>query len=197
MNTVFCLVYLECSTRTRNIDTALVGPIISSTRESAIDAVFGYVKNRINDGLSDVFDNYVESSSEFEELGINGTWDLINNDYDEKLALVNYYFDSVDEDDMHSYYEIKELPTSSFIEQLQDADAIEIDGNFVRNFNLLTPEDVAGGDLGSYVEAHYADNELDIQYEFNLEQVKGAYFDPNARCWNVDGHYVNLVKFAK
>lgn len=197
MNTVFCLVYLECSTRTRNIETSLIGPVVSSTRESAIDTIFGYVKNRVNDGLRDVFDDYVESSSKFEELGENDIWDLINNDYDEKLALVDYYFDSVDEDDMYSYYEIKELPTSSFVEQLQDADAMEIDGNFVRNFNLLTPEDVAGGDLSSYVEAHYSDNELDLQYEFNLEQVKGAYFDSTARCWNVDGHHVTLVKFAK
>jgi hypothetical protein len=121
----------------------------------------------------------------------------IKEDSHQKLALIEHYFEFMKDDLCHSGFSIDELPTSSFIEKLETANAIEIDGNFIRHFNVLSSDEVVSDDLDVYLNAYFISNVFTkIEYEFSYNEVMDAYFEVDKKTWRISGHDVTLVHFS-
>ena len=195
MNTSFSLTYLECAHSTVDILEELKGnTTLYSSYESALDALFMYVRDRLSDGLEDVFEDYMNSHEELEGFSFKEAMGFILNNFDEKEKLVDYYFNSMKSDNNHAEYSIKELPTESLIDQLILADAVEIDGNFIRHFNLPSPEDYSdnllNNDLSSFFECELVDDEYkNIKYNFSVEALNDAVYCPVTKVWKVSGEF--------
>jgi hypothetical protein len=93
-------------------------------------------------------------------------------------------------------YAIKEVPTKSFIEAVWDADAIEINGNFIRHFNIET--NIHKKAEGQFIEASMIDDDFnELNYEITYDQAMAAKYDNATGCWSVGGHDVVLYVFKK
>jgi hypothetical protein len=196
MNTSFSLIYFECEKSISDLNNAIIGPELFSSRSAAIDKLFMYVEGRLTNGLEDVLDDYIDSN---EDLSNNDDIDVmayIKEDSQQKLALIEHYFEFMKDDICHAGFSIEELPTSSFIEKLETANAIEIDGNFIRHFNVLS-SDEGGDDLEMYFDATFVDDDYaKFEYEFSLDEVMDAHFNADKKTWRVSGHDVTLVHFS-
>ena len=201
MKTSFSLTYVECSKSTSNILDSIVGPVLFATHESAVDALFLYVRSRLSDGLEDVFEGYIENSDTLSTYSANDAMGYVLNDFDEKVNLIDYYFGFMSDDSSHSSYSITELPTVSLIDQIIDADAIEIDGDFIRSFSLPCPEEYSNNllqnDLSVFLEAEFTDAELNLfEFCFSVEELTNANYDPVTKVWKVGEFDVLPIKFA-
>jgi len=194
MDTVFSLFYYECSKQATDLNKVIIGPQLFTYKNTAIERLYDYVKDRLTDGLEVVMKEYVEDHQlKYDPLT---PFDYIENHVD-MLELCEYFFDFMECDDMHAGFSITELPRSTFQEELNNADAIEIDGNFIRYFNVATPEDLADGDFEIYFDAQIVDNEFNnYKYDFSLENVKNATYDCGRKLWLIKGNEVKLFNIS-
>lgn len=202
MKTSFSLTYVECAKSTSNILDSIVGPVLFATHESAVDALFLYVRSRLlSDGLEEVFKEYIASSDTLSDYNANDAMGYILSDFDEKASLIDYYFDFMSGHSNHSSYSITELPIVSLIDQIIDADAIEIDGKFIRSFNLPSPEEYSDNllqnDLSVLLDAEFVDAELNLfEFSFSVEELTSASYDPVTKVWKVGEFDVLPIKFV-
>jgi hypothetical protein len=197
MNTSFSLIYFECQKSISDLNNAIIGPELFSSRSAAIDTLFLHVERRFKNGIGEILESYIDSN---EYLSNNDDIDVmayIKEDSHQKLALIEHYFEFMKDDLCHSGFSIDELPTSSFIEKLETANAIEIDGNFIRHFNVLSSDEVVSDDLDVYLNAYFISNVFTkIEYEFSYNEVMDAYFEVDKKTWRISGHDVTLVHFS-
>ena len=190
MKTVFSLMYFECPTGTENMLEAIVGPFLFQTETAAVNKLFMYVKDRITgDNLEEIVEGFL---GEHQDVALDSLNDIESNNAHKK-AFVDYYFKVSNADEgMNVEYAIVELPVSSFVEELNISDAIEIDANFIRHFNVLSPDEESNEVSNMYLEA----NAGAFQYSFSLDDVMNATYCIERKIWGVGGCDVTLVKFA-
>lgn len=207
MNTTFSLVYFECCKSASDVLKVINGPFLFESKESAQDKLLGYVRNRIAEAYPDALAENV------------GTWGVDLFDYkdgsdepmttDEAYALllgeketitfdvlVDWFSEITNDESMYFGYKIEELPIASFIEELNKADAIEIDGNFIRHFNL-TPDEELEDEDGVLLDASVVSGDMDkYEYYVSVAEAEEATYDSQQKLWKVKGLDVRLIKFA-
>lgn len=190
MKTAYSLIYFECQTGTASMLDAIIGPVLFQSETAAISQLFTYVKSRV---VGDDFDEMVEDFAKDVGLSLVDVFEGIEATIEFKKAFVDHYFKvQNEEEDMTVEYAIKELATSSFSEELNSADAIEIDGNFVRHFNVLSSDEECEEANEMYLEARTGD----FEYAFSLDDVMNATYCIERKVWVVKGCNVTLIKFA-
>jgi hypothetical protein len=204
MQTSFSLIYFEGPKTVSDLTSIITGPELFSSRSAAIDKLFLHIENPLIKGLEDVLQEYIEGH----DLLSNDTDPMTNLAYikandEEKLIFVEYYFNYMQDDLWHAGFSIEELPTSSFFEQLERANAIEIDGQFIRYFSLTSVDDLAGNDMEAELheqlifESEIWDDDMNKHvFEFTYGDVMNAYYCSNRKAWRVKNHDVTLIKFS-
>jgi len=211
MNTVFSLIYFECEKSPFNLSSAIVRPELFSSHSAALDKLFLYVENRLTDGLEDLFYQYIENNEALMDVleqyvlenndSLN-VMDYIRSNKVEKWSLISFYFEQMNDELCHAEFRIEELPASSLLEQILGADALEIDDNFIRHFNILNsddetdyPEDMPPTKESVYIEASYvSDDYVMFEYEFTREEIMNATYDINRKHWVIKNEFEYFVK---
>ena len=90
MDTAFSLVYYECEKQIFNLSDAIIGPELFGSKQAAIDKLFKYVENRLSDGLSDVFDLYLEGTERVDGLFDNDLTEYFLENEGEKIEIIKF-----------------------------------------------------------------------------------------------------------
>lgn len=207
MKTTFSLVFFECCKNVSDLINITNGPFLFNSKESAQEKLLDYVRNRIAEAYPDLLAedagtwgvdlfNYTDDSDE--AMSADEAYALLLNEK-EKLTfdvLVNWFSGIANDEDMYFGYKIEELPTTSFIEELNNADAIEIDDNFIRYFNL-TPDEQLESEDSILLDASLVDDDLNrFEYYISSTEAKNATYNSQQQCWEVIGLNIRLIKFA-
>lgn len=166
------------------------GPFCFSGAQALQSHLLNYVQNRIVEAYLDLF------LDDFSEQLSLSTMEVGDPDANEIFLLMQSNQDVLDFDCIISWYQqvteggfeykITEQPTSSFLESFCSANAIEVDGYFVRNIDtpslanaIASPQttvfnfsDIEGFDCGR-------------NPELTLEQALAATYDLNNKVWVV------------
>jgi hypothetical protein len=203
LQTTFSLIYFECAKSILTLSNAIIGPKLFTSRAAAIDKLFLYIEGRLTDGFEDLLEQYIESNEALINSVDLDVMEHIRANSSEQLALIEYYFKYMQDDLCHAGFSIDELPTSSFVEQLERANAIEIDGQFIRYFSLTSLEHLADQDIAAQfneqllLESEVWDDDMNKHvFEFTYGQAMDAYYDTNNMMWRVNGHSVTLITFS-
>lgn len=207
MNTTFSLVYFECCKNSSDLLSVTNGPFLFESRESAEEKLLSHIRNRFAEAYADILlegaDNYgvdvFNYTNDDEEPITSDEVHAILLGEEEKLnfdVLVNWFSDISNDEDMYFGYKIEELPTTSFIEELKKSDAIEIDGNFIRHFNL-TPDEELEDEDSILLDASVVNDDMDkYEYYISVDEAEAASYDPNLKTWQVGEVDICLIKFA-
>lgn len=207
MNTTFSLVYFECCKNASNLLNVTNGPFLFESKESAQEKLLDYIRNRIAeaypDALADIAEDcdidlsdYTDDSDE--PMTTDEAYALLLGEK-EKLSfnfLVDWFSEIANDDDMYFGHKIEELPTTSFTEELNKANAIEINGTFIRHFHL-TPDEELEDDDSILLDMSVIDDDMKkYEYYVSITEAKEATYDPQQKCWKVGELDICPVKFA-
>ena len=149
-----------------------------------------YLANKIINNYLDAFSSRFNLEDRSEQAAAS----LLNTL--QPKTVIEFYQWLAKEKGIQFEYEIKEVPTKSFIEAVWDADAIEVNGNFIRHFNIET--NIHKKAEGQYIEASMIDDDFnELNFEFSYDQAMAAEYDNATGCWSVGGHDVVLYVFKK
>ena len=207
MNTTFSLVYFECCKNASNLLNVTNGPFLFESKESAQEKLLDYIRNRIAeaypDALADIAEGCDIDLSDYTDVDdqtmtAKEAYALLVGEK-EKLSfnfLVDWFSEIANDEDMYFGYKIDELPTASFIEELNKTDVIEIDGNFIRHFHL-TPDEELEDDDSILLDVSVVDDDMEkYEYYVSITEAKEATYDPQQKCWKVGELDICLMKFA-
>lgn len=196
MNTVFSLVYTgSCKTATNPINS-IKGPFLFQSLSAAQDALLVYIRHRFAETYADLLVEQVESFGVDLSIYFGVSEDYLTSDEaffmlmseKEKLnfdVLSRWLKDIDNDEDIIFDFKIEELPTISFIEQAEKADAVEINGNFIRHFNVfpaLKIEDV----FSTFLDASMVnDDHDDVRYDISLSEAQNATYCTQSKSWTV------------
>ncbi|MCU7556088.1 hypothetical protein OCL06_15965 [Alteromonas sp. ASW11-19] len=206
MNTVFSLVYFEASKKASNLLNVTNGPSLYQSEREAQAALLAYIRNRLAEAYTDLL------AEEAASYGVNIMQYTDNNDEPmtsdeafhmlmcekEKLnfsVLTAWFRDVANDDEMYFDFKIEELPTTSFIELATSADAIEVDGNFIRHFHVVSADELED-DHSIYIEASMVDDDLNkYDYDISLSEAQNATYCPVKKLWTVGELDVSFICF--
>jgi len=183
MKKIFSLTWIDQSKSTFNPSLLMEAQIFSS-KEAAIDSLFYYVLGRIKEGAWDAEDC------------------MVSGDFYEKEKIIDYYFNFSSDNETYASYSICEQSTTSFMEALDNSDAIEIDGNFIRHFTVASSDEIAQSDEERkdvcIFDASIVDDGFNhINYAFNYHEAMNAKYKPSINGWAVGDMDVVLINFEK
>lgn len=205
MKTVFSLVYFDCQLPSNNPLKDAIGPILFESKDEAELFVLNRVVERITESHADYFVNMVEEAGadtsgfkndgepfEFQELM---SFIYADNEFDSK-RVIDWFLEFHNDEETFFDFKIEELATKSFLEELGTADAIEIDGNFIRHFNLTSDGELESLD-DIYLDASMVDDDCNLlEFSVTISEAQDAAYDAEARCWKVGDLDISVFKFA-
>ena len=207
MNTTFSLVYFECCKKASNLINLTNGPFLFESEDSAKEKLLSHIRNRFAEAYADILSEGAEdygvdifnyTNDDDEPMTTDEAYEMLLEEK-EKLTfdvLVDWFGGIANDEDMYFGYKIEELPTSTFIEELNKADAIEIDGNFIRHFNL-TPNEELEDEESILLEASLVDDDMDkYEYYISVNEAEEATYNFQQKCWKVGEFDICLIKFA-
>jgi hypothetical protein len=198
MKTSFCMIYFEVGMSVANFAKSIVGPKLFLTQEAAVDELFDYVENQIFDGREDVLESMgdIECRDDVERFMKEAKSSL-----DGKMSLIEHYFSYMKDDRNQTGFLIKEVPTASFIESISRADAVEINGDFIRHFEVKSRDSdgVCDGSEPFFDVTLVVDGYSETHYEFTLDDAKNATYDIEREFWIVgkDELEILVINFDK
>jgi len=107
-------------------------------------------------------------------------------------TIVEWYSSIANNSDNYFSYKIKTVPTSSFMEQLDEASSVCIDGNFIFNISkadLSTLEEFSDIVLDCSFTSDHGDL---YEYEITLEEANNAQYDSKLNAWITNGLAINF-----
>lgn len=207
MNTLISLVFFDCPKDNSNPLSDMNGPLLFQSYSAAQDYLMAYLRRRIAN-------HYVDQLAEDA-----GTWGIDLFDYTDDtednpmtseeafnllmgeqetlfFELLTSWYKTVTQGEARYFdYKITEVPTASFTEELHQADAIEVHGNFIRHFHL-TPEEDINSDDDILLDATLTTEDMDkLEYYVSVHEANTATFDSTNNCWNVGDLNIRLVQF--
>mgnify|MGYP006420678055 CR=1 FL=1 len=142
MNTAFTLIYYDFPKSTNNLSAGINGPILLQSFDDAINNLFAYVEKRMNENLVSLFDTFFENTPINSDSTFDDTLDYLRElSTDHKKTFIDDYFKYASDEETYAGYSIDHLPVGTLVDDLGKADAIEIDGNFIRYFHFELDED--------------------------------------------------------
>jgi hypothetical protein len=205
MKTSFSLVYIQTSKNTTNFFKSIVGPQLFENKDAAIDQIYEYIspdivathfKNLIKDfkelGIQEIVINKID----VEETLVQVKKALFEASTESKIKIINWYALTLNNEDMYFQWEIVEVPHKSFKEQIDKADSICIDGNFVRHFNLACIDSIENKE-NEYFEASMVNDDFnELNWSVSLDDVNRATYNEVSRLWNVGSLEIETINFA-
>jgi len=202
-NTAISLIYCDSDVekgigRLSNVN----GPFCFSEKQALRAHLLNYVQNRVAEAYTDLFlSDFSEklsiSETEVDGLSANEVFLLLQSNQDvlDFDCLISWY-QRVTEGGFE--YKIIEQPTASFLESFCSADAIEVDGYFVRNIEKPS----LAGALASPQSTIFDFSEIEgfdcgVNSELTLEQALGATYDLENNVWVVGDLWVQCFSVKK
>lgn len=110
-------------------------------------------------------------------------------------ALVPWYSELANDEQVYFGYKLEQLPTSSFIELVHEADAIEINYDFFRHFHIASVDEM-DSDTSIFIDAITC-NEDDEKFEYyiSLSEAQNATYCFKTNTFLVGDLNVVLVDF--
>ncbi|MEF1335600.1 hypothetical protein REH81_02230, partial [Vibrio rotiferianus] len=94
-------------------------------------------------------------------------------------------------------HKIEEKPIFSFLEQMHMADAVEIDDNFIRNFNVTSVDDYDNLNDQTVMDAEMVNDEYDkLEYVITYDEAMNAYYNAQLGSWQVGELSVKFYKVS-
>lgn len=208
MKTSYSLIIVDCEHASRNIMGNVYGPFLFGSKIEAQSRLLSYIKSRMIDShlslLSELALEYLIDPSDYTD---GTTFTMTpeqalrmfseNEDTLTPELLSDWYSNLTNDDECYFAFDIKQVPTTSLMEQLHCADAIEIDGNFIRHFSLASPDDCTS-DNDELLDASFgAGDYKECEYSFTKSEIENALYDEALNAWSVVGLHITCISFAK
>ena len=195
MNTTFSLVYFNCHKNTSNLLSALNGPFLFDSLEAAQEKLSDYIRNRIADKYPDAIGQYAETcgvdlfgftDDQHDPISTHEVYLCLveHKDFFTLKRLVDWYSDTSSHEGIYFSYKIEEMPTTSFLEELRKANAIEIEGNVIKDVDVTPIEKSA--DTGVLMQVPLIDTNMDAhEHKITLPDAQNATYDVQHKHWIV------------
>lgn len=194
MKTVFSLLHTSLTERSGDPLQNVVGPLLFQSSNAARDALLSSLRTHLSrfhpelvaiqsEALGVDLSNY--SDDDGEQLRDSEALYLLSSE--ESTITLDALCDWVNKARSGTpfSFRIQEVPVSSFIEMAMDADAIEIDGNFIRNFSLASPDELAL-DHSAFLDASMVDDDfVRLEFSISLGDAQNATYCSSSKSWNV------------
>jgi hypothetical protein len=207
MKTTFSLVYFDCNKNVSDLLSATNGPFLFNSKEAAQERLADHVRNRIAEEYPDTIGMYAQSCgvdlfgfTEDRHDPISPAevyYCLIEQkDFFNVKCLVDWYKKTTDSEGLYFEYKIEETPTTSFVELLCQADAIEIDGVFISSFDIVPIAKLA--ESSGFIMEACLDNDPVSPHRYRIvyHEAQEATYDVQEKRWRVGSLDVRLITFA-
>jgi hypothetical protein len=207
MNSVYALVYFEACIGTPNLVNVTNGPFLFQTEQAAQEALLVYIRNRFVEAYIDelaegVAAHDVDICEYTEDNDSPMTVDEAHNMLMHEQAKLNFntlvpwYSEIANDEQVYFGYKLEQLPTSSFIELVHEADAIEINYDFFRHFHI-TSVDELDSDTSIFIDAADCNEDGEkFEYYISLTEAQNATYCFMTNTWLVGDLNVVLVNYA-
>ena len=193
---------------TNPIET-MKGPLSFGDESEAIEVLFHHAKNRIADSYSELFSEDADSNN-IDILQYTSDDDTpitrdeviiaIESEYSDPASrknLIDWYSGVVADSDGYFAYKIEEKPIHGFLEQMHMADAVEIDGKFIRHFNVESVDNYDNLNDQTVMDASMVDDEYNhFEYEILYNEAIDAYYNAQLGSWQVGELSVKFYKVS-
>jgi hypothetical protein len=203
MNTTFSLVYFECTKNPTNILEVTNGPYLFESEKAAEERLLEYIRNRIAEAF---LDSFLEELTELEVVGIEfdvseeldseSAYSLMkkNADIFSFEFLVNRFNEWANDDDMFFGYKIEEVPTSSFSEEIMNADAVFINEQLFDSLSLASQDD---NEFDMLFSVSGVTKELcRVEYDISMSDAYDATYESKERVWLVGNLKIRPVSLS-
>ncbi|AIW22355.1 MULTISPECIES: hypothetical protein [Vibrio] len=193
---------------TNPIET-MKGPLSFGSELEAVEVLFHHVKNRIADSYAELFAESADSNNidilqytSDDDVAITRDEVIIAveseySDSDSWANLIDWYSSVVEDCDGYFAYKIEVKPVHSFLEQMRMADAVEIDDNFVRHFNVTSVDDYDNLNDQAVMEAEMVDGDYKQNvYSVNYDEAMNAYYNAQLGAWQVGELSIKFFKVS-
>lgn len=193
---------------TNPIET-MKGPFSFAHESEAIAVLFHHAKNRIADSYAELFAEDADSNN-IDILQYTSDDDTpitrdevivaIESEFSDPESyekLICWYAGVVADCDGYFAHKIEEKPVYSFLEQMHMADAVEIDDNFIRHFNVTSVDDYDNLNDQTVMEAEMVNDEYDkLEYLVTYDEAMNAYYNAQLGSWQVGELSVKFYKVS-
>ncbi len=203
MKKVFSLTYVECTkSGLNNVLDAVCGPYLSCHKATAESRLVSYIRHRAIDAFPDMVFELAETL----DIAVDADIDTNSSEEAEALlaehahlftfeVLASWFTELANDDGMYFGYEIKELPTTSLIEQLENADVVMVDGQIFTQFSISTSNTCVDEQIlieGEFITPDHARK----GFEFTREEVEDAVYSEARQSWVINNQRVEIKQFV-
>lgn len=202
MNTTFSLVYFDCNKNSSNLINAVNGPYLFDSLEAAHEKLSDYIRNRITDKYPDEIGLYAGScgvdlfgftDDQHDPISTHEVYLCLveHKEFFTLKRLVDWYSDTSSHKGTHFSYKIEEMPTTSFLEELRKANAIEIEGNVIKDVDITPNEKL--DETGILMQVPLIDINMDVyEYKITYPDAQNATYDTQQKHWRVGDVNIRL-----
>lgn len=195
MKTSICLCFFDTNRNTPMAE-ALNGPFLFDDLSEAQDKILTHIVNQIDEKYLVPFLDFAKSLNVTITEETNGKIcqsTVIENPTALNLStVINWYHSVANNDENYFAYEIKRMPSISFIEQLDKASSVCIDGNFIYSITKVDLSELESVD-DVILDCSFTSDDGDLyEYAITLEEANRAQYDPGLNAWVIDELAINF-----